>query len=182
MTVAQQTKAIVLALRDWCRANSGSVFVATDLLHLLDQLRSKPGAPRLGILFFEQQPRDPDRSENGRLDNTFKIVISRGRSLKLEPGQSLTEGSAGGKPMFDLVEEAREIILALRLDDRDPETPDTPGSINGEDTIPVYKGASLFEVQGMLLDAMELRVSLAAQGTVQPPSTTYWGAENTPPP
>jgi hypothetical protein len=159
MTIAENIKTIEAALAEWATGNGGSVFVASDVVDLIERLRMKPGAPRVGILFVDEEPRGLDVL--GRCDQGFKMVVSRGRSLKLQSGESLTEGAAGGKAMFDLVQEVKEVVLAIRLEPQDEE------QLEEEDTIPTYKGSGQFEVNGLLLDAYEVRVGFAAQGTVQ---------------
>jgi hypothetical protein len=158
MTIGEQAKMIERALAEWCKTNRGRAFIASDPLDCIDQLRQKPGTPTAAVLFDRREPRG--ELDTGRKDNFFKVVISRGRSLKLVPGESLTEGAAGGKPMFDLVEEAEAVVLGMRMDADD-------GGIDGEDTVPHHMGTGMFEVNGMLLDAYEVRFSLAAQATVQ---------------
>lgn len=163
MTIAEQSKAIVAALKDWAVPNKGRAFMAGDPIHLLDELRSKPGSPSAGVLFIEELARG-EHPELGRVDRSFKVVISRGRSFKLVPGESLTEGAAGGPPMFDLAEQAREIILAMRADAA--AMGDNPWS---EDQLPTYKGIRQFEINGMILDAYEVSFTIPAQITFQSP-------------
>ena len=161
MTIRDQSNLILEALAAWAAPRAGRAFIASDVIDCIEQLRLKPGVPAIALLWVDETP----RGENeflGRVDRTFKAVVSRSRGLKLQSGESLTQGSAGGPPMFDLVEEARELILSLRL-------PTEEGDVLGEDTVPCYKGSSPFEVQGLILDAIEIKFTLAAQITVQLP-------------
>ena len=158
MTIAEQINLLANALRPWAKANSGHVMVASDALDCFELLRTRPGTPTCAVLWYGREPMgEIDRL--GKKINQFKIVVSRGRSLKLIPGESLTEGAAGGAPMFNLVEQAEAIALSVRQDldeDADP-----------EDALPVHLGTGPFEVNGILLDAIEIRLSLVAQAPVQ---------------
>lgn len=157
MTTSEQAKMLERALTDWCKTNGGRAFVAGDALDCLDRLRSKPGVPTCAVLWTGREAVG-EIAELGRRVNQFKIVVSRGRGLKLEPGESLTEGTAGGKAMFDLVEEAEAVVLGLRVEDMD-----------GEFTVPDYRGTGPWEVNGVLMDAFEIRIGLYAQAVVQSP-------------
>lgn len=158
MTIAEQMKLVAAALEDWCKANRGRVFIASDVLAAIDELRARPGTPTVGLVFWSRDARG-ELGITGRKDNHYKCVVSRGRSLKLVSGESLTEGAAGGKAMFDLVEEAEDLVLSVRLPEED--------GFGGEDLVPTHEGTGLFEVSGMMLDAYEIRFSLAAQAEVQ---------------
>lgn len=158
MTIREQVKLVEAALASWVKANRGRVFVASDVLDCIEQLRARPGTPTCAILWNGRDPvGDIDRL--GKKSNKFKVVVSRGRSLKLVAGESLTEGAAGGSPMFDLVEQAEVVVLGVRQEVGEDDDP--------EDEIPVHEGTGPFEVNGMLLDAMEIRFSLASQAEVQ---------------
>ncbi len=157
MSISEQLNFLALSLIAWAERNKGRAFIAADALDAVDQLRATPGAPTLAILWTGRVPREPEHL--GRRDNQFKLIVSRGRSLKLIPGESLSAGSAGGRPLFDLVEEAENLVLSLRLEEGE--------SLGPDERMPVYQGTGQFEVAGLLLDAYEIRFTLAAQAPVQ---------------
>jgi hypothetical protein len=148
VTIAEQAKLLKATLDSWAQTLGASVGVAKDPVDLVNILRTRPGAPTVAILFTDEEPRT-DFDELGRVDRTFKLVLSRGQGFSLDTGAALTDGTAGGQPMFDLVEQARELIRAARFPEAEPR--------------PYYKGASQFEVQGFILDAYELRFALGTQ-------------------
>jgi hypothetical protein len=155
MTIAEQLKVVVVALTDWCRTNRGRAFPAGDVPHLLDELRMKPGVPSCAVMFWKEDPHG-EYPELGKVLRGFKVVISRYKGFNLVSGESLTEGASGGPAMFDLIEGAREACLAVRMEDE-----------SGELQVPQYQGTGPFEVQGLILDAFEIRFGLFAQITVQ---------------
>lgn len=150
MTIAAQLKQTRDTIADWARANRGRVVVASDLYHLVYLLRQSPGTLLAAILFHGEAKRG-DIEERGAVDRTFWVVITRGQGLKIEPGASLTDGVAGGKPMFDLIEEAREMIRGLSFD-----ADTTEVSVN-------YLGCEPFAADGFLVDAQKLTFSIGVQ-------------------
>ena len=151
MTIKEQMRLLEKALEPWAVANAGSVKVANDKPHLFQLLGTSPGAPRAAVYFVEERPRSKKFDDiAGRVDRKFWVCISRGRGFNAELGKSLTEGVAGGKPMFILVEEAREEVRAARQDDID-------------ETRPYYKGTYPIDLEDATVDAYYLEVVLAAE-------------------
>jgi hypothetical protein len=87
------------------------------------------------------------------VDRHFKLVLSRSRGFRIDTGESLSDssGPAGAKPMFDLIEEVREMVRQLKF------------SAETTEQIPDYRGAGPFEIQGFVLDAFEVRFSIGTQ-------------------
>jgi hypothetical protein len=152
MTIEGQTKLLLKALEPWAVDNGGSVKVANDKVHLFQLLGASPGAPRAAVYFVEERPRSRYFKDiAGKVDRKFWVCLSRGRGFNAELGKSLTEGVAGGKPMFVLVEQAREQVRAVRLDDQ-----------TDDDSRPVYKGTYPIEFKPATVDAYYLEVLLTA--------------------
>ena len=155
MTIAEQLKLVVAALSDWCQTNRGRAFAAGDVPHLLDELRMKPGVPSCGVMFWTEDPHG-EYPELGKVLRGFKVVISRYKGFKVVSGESLTDGASGGPPMFDLIQGAKQACLSVRVTDEE-----------GEMQVPQYQGIGPFEVQGLVLDAFEIRFGLFAQDEVE---------------
>jgi hypothetical protein len=150
MNIKEQIRLLEKALEPWAAANAGSVKVANDKLHLFQLLGASPGAPRAAVYFVEERPRSRRFDDMaGRVDRKFWICVSRGRGFNAALGKSLTEGVAGGKPMFALVEEAREEVRGVRQDDID-------------ETRPYYKGTYPINLEDATVDAYYVEVALAA--------------------
>jgi hypothetical protein len=150
MTIDGQTKLLLKALEPWAAANAGSIKVANDKPHLFQLLGTSPGAPRAAVYFVEEKPRSKKFNDiAGRVDRKFWVCVSRGRGFNAELGRSLTEGVAGGKPMFILVEEAREEVRGIRQEDID-------------EARPYYRGTQPIELEGATVDAYYIEIILAA--------------------
>lgn len=117
MKIAEQLKAFQTVLGKWAGKLGGSCRIAGDRSQLVGILSQAPGAPRVVLVFINEVPRgEMDAAEESRVDRELWAILSRGRGFKADSGDSLTEGSGGGKPMFDLAEEARDLIRTTMLD------------------------------------------------------------------
>lgn len=150
MTIAEQLKFIAAGLAAWGKENSGSVKIAHDVPHLFKILGEAPGAARAAILFAGETTRNERFAEiEGRVDRKFWIAFSRGYTLESYAGKSLVDGVAGGKPMFDLIEEGRTVLRLLRFEGTD-------------EPVPYYKSTELLTFEGVTLDAYRVEIEVAA--------------------
>lgn len=151
MTIAEQLLQLQAGLAGWCKENGGTVKIAHDVPHLFKILGDSPGTARVAILFAGEKIRDEVFSDvTGRVDRKFWIAFSRGYTLENYPGKSLVEGVAGGKPMFDLIEEGRTALRLVRFEDTD-------------EPIPYYKSTELLTFEGVTLDAYRIEVEVCAE-------------------
>jgi len=156
MNIAEQMEFLLKAVGPWAKQNGGSVKVANDKPHLFELLGAAPGAPRAAVYFVEEIARGNFTDITGKVDRRYWICISRGRGFNAALGKSLTEGVAGGKPMFVLCEEAREMARGVRLPDQ-----------TDDDTRPVYRGIFPIEFEGATVDAYYVEITLAADNPQQ---------------
>lgn len=142
------------ALDAWAKATEkgGYAEVASDPFHLLGLLSLRPGNVRATVLFTAENKRG-ELEETSMVDRGFAVIISRGRGLTLEPSASLVKGNAGGEPLFDLAESARDVVRGL--------------SFEGDTTevTPNYTGTEIFAVDGKAIDAYQLNFQI---GTLLP--------------
>lgn len=150
MTIREQLKFIAAQLQPWAGECKGRVEIAADAVHLFGILATTPGAPRVVVLFDGEDKRG-DYEELGKVDRKFMIVVSRGRGFVLNPGQSLTDGMAGGKPLYDLCEEGREMLRALVFDR------------TTTDGLPNYTGMSRLQMEGLNVDAYQINFMIGVQ-------------------
>lgn len=148
MTIDEHLKVLEACLEEWGKAAGCVVRVAGDEVTALDMLRSRPGVAS-GVIVFNEETPATDWDDLGKVERKFKVILSRGRGFNVNAGESITAGTGGGKAMSVLIEEAREKLRGLRLDEPDP-----------EDQAPGYLGTGQFQVQGFVLDAYEIRMVL----------------------
>ena len=156
MTIAEQINAIVDACNTWGQnGGSGSkAEAATDQVHffaiLTRGLSLKPGAVRVAVASDGETPRG-DIEELARVDRRITIGISRGRGMTLESATGLLKDTGAGEPLYNLAEEVREVISALAFD-----------GTTGE-RVAYYKGMRRIEVEGFLIDALQLTYDIGTQ-------------------
>ncbi len=148
MTIAEQLNFIADALKPWAEETKTRIEIALDPLHVIGLISTAPGAARV-ILMFDGEDKRGEFEESGRVDRKFLLVVSRGRGLTLQPGDALTQGVAGGKPLYDLIEEAREMVRALRFDEAE--------------TIPNYLATRRLTLGDNLVDAYQIEFSIGTQ-------------------
>jgi hypothetical protein len=134
----------------WAVGEALKVHIAQDPFHAVYLLTMTPQSGAV-IAMFESETKRGEFEEAGEVDRTFRVIITRGRGMKLEPGASLTDGVAGGKPMFELVEALVAVVRALEFD---PVTTET--HVNYRETKP-------FTMEGYTLDAYQVEFSIGCQ-------------------
>lgn len=151
MTINEQVLQIRDALATWAQEQKGRVEIAGDGAQLFSLLATSPGALR-AVILFDAETKRGDYEENAGVDRKFLVVVSRGRGFQLSLADNLTTGSAGGAPLFDLVEQAREIIRAQRFE---------TGML---EPIPDYKGTTRTQFEGLpATDAYQIEFTLGTQ-------------------
>jgi hypothetical protein len=150
MTIAEQLTMIREALDAWVRPLAGAARIAEDAVSLVGMLATAPGSPR-ALVLFDGEAKRGDIDELGRVDRRFLVVISRGRGLVDATEARLVETKIAGKPLFDLVEESREIVRAIRFDAETTEV------------IPSYVATRRTELDGLLVDAYQIEFSIGTQ-------------------
>lgn len=153
MTIGEHLKFIADALKAGGTESKATVEIAADAANLPGRLATAPGSPRLTVMFAAEQKRRACE-ETGAVDRHFLVVVSRGRGLTLQPGNALTEGASGGKPLYDLVEETRETLRNLRLTQP-----------NALESVPDYQGTRRFPLPDSAGDAYQIEFSI---GTLLP--------------
>lgn len=156
MTISEQLTFIAEQLKPWANDTKTRVEIAADPVHLLGLLATSPGAARVVVMFDAEEKRG-DYEELGRVDRKFLVVVSRGRGFALEPEQSLVEGVAGGRPLYRLVEEAREMIRAMRFS---PET---------TESLPNYLATRRLQVEEAAVDAYQIEFQIGVQLPLEQP-------------
>jgi hypothetical protein len=115
MKISDQTKYIRDSIEPWARTNGGTGEVARGIIHFFGILSTKQGSFRFAVKFKGEDKRG-DYEEAGMFDRKFWIAFSYGESMQIEKGKALVGGQAGGRPLFDMVEELRQIIRGLQFD------------------------------------------------------------------
>ena len=148
MSITDQLTQLRDALQAWAAKNKGAAEVASDPAHLFALLAQKPAGIRVALLFTGETAREPQ--EGGFVDRTFLIVLTQGRGFQL-PEQALTT-TAGRRPMFEFVEEARQLLRGVQFESETTEvTPD-------------FRSIGLFTLpDGTPVDAYQIEIAIGVQ-------------------
>jgi hypothetical protein len=153
MTIADQLKQLLQAFQEWNKQFPGVTGIASDMNDLIAQLqlRQTPGSVRVVIMFHREEKRG--RFEEGAfVDRYFWIVVTSPAGLKADPGARLMGGQAGGRPLYDVCESAREVIRQ------------TSFLAATTEVTPDYKGMEPLHInQTTLTDAVRLEFSIGTQ-------------------
>ncbi len=151
MKISDMLKYAQGQLEIWAKTQKGGrARIAADPVDLLEILTNTPGGICAAIMFHSEQKRGI-YEESGGVDRTFWVAITRGRGMRLHRGEELVQANAGGPPLYDLLEEARQQVRALQFDAATTEVS------------PDYKGTRPIQVEGYLLDAYIIEFSIFDQ-------------------
>lgn len=125
-SIKNQCLAIQAALDG--KIDGAPAYVANDFVHAWEILMNRPGTCKIAILFEDEKARVNFAGGDitGRVNRYIDVMISRGRGLKDFRSGNLTQGTSGGRPLFDLAEEMRDILRLIRFD---PVTDEPPNYI-----------------------------------------------------
>lgn len=165
MTITEQLLALRESFAEWAQGyRGGTAEVASDPFHLFALLAAKPGAVR-ACLFFKEELKRGEHEEAGVVDRTFVAVISRGRGFQREPADSLIVDGRPGTPLFEIVEDARQLIRSFEF----------PADVT--EVRPDVKRIELFPMPGdAVVDAYQIEFSIGCQ--LDEPSSQALGVEN----
>lgn len=120
LTIKQMLNQLQAIFASYCAVNGGgNAVVCNDLTHMWAALLQGPTQLRILCVYLGETIRNtgtPGPAILGMVDRRFGIVVTRGRSLQINRGDSLTMDNAVGAPLFDIVEECRDICRGLLFD------------------------------------------------------------------
>lgn len=154
MKISEQIKFIVAHLNEYLETE-GEAFACSDLVHMWQQLLNKSNGLRVLVMYAGESLREnfPGASVTGRVDRRFTVLVTRGRALTVERGTPLINSGAWGEPLYDMVENVRDMCRSFLMD---PNTTERPID---------YIGINLFnsEGSGQLFDAYQIEFSVGTQ-------------------
>jgi hypothetical protein len=165
--IRAQLEQVHAALDTWARGERGRAEIASDPFHLFSLLLENPGGVRAIVQFQGETIRGME--EASLVDRTFLVVISRTRPLSVDASASLVKTTTGGgaRPLFDLVEDARQIIRGLQFDAEAPaDSGYGPTAQATTEITPLVRSVQPLSVpDGVLSDAYQIEFSI---GTLLP--------------
>lgn len=122
MTISEQLSIIQNNLSNWAKDLNGKAIIAHNLNMMWLVSANNSTEPKAVIAYAGEEIRGDLAvgASLGRVDRNFEVMISRGKGFTADRGQTLVNEDIGqGRPFYDLLEEAREIIRQLPLGSED---------------------------------------------------------------
>lgn len=154
MTIVEQAKDIKEAFDSWATSEGGRCIVACNIYDMWDMAANNAQGPRAILAYFGETARGdfPTAAILGRVDRHWQLAVVRPQGAASPRGSQLTDQVGNGRPFYDLVEEARDIIRATMLDPNWCEHPID------------YRGIkSMQMVNGQVLDGYIIEFSIGTQ-------------------
>jgi len=117
-SIKDQLIVIQSNLSNWAKDMKGTAIIAHDLNHMWIVSANNSESPKAVIAFAGEEIRGDLAlgATLGRVDRNFEVMISRGKGFTADRGQTLVKDDVStGRPFYDLLEEARDIVRNLPL-------------------------------------------------------------------
>jgi hypothetical protein len=166
VTIKDQLGDIYSIYSTWCTGQGvGKVFICSDMYHLWAQLFNNEQAFKILVMYNGEVQRVnfPGGAITGRVDRKFLTVVSRGRGLAVvDRGLPLVSDYQNARPLFDIVDELRDLTRAIFFD---PQWCERPMD---------YVGIRPFNTEGsgMIIDAYQIDYSVGTQLMMIAPGDT----------
>lgn len=127
-------------------------FIASDKVHAWEILKNLPGTSKIAVGFESEKARVNFAGGDitGRVNQYLYATISRGRGLAQTRSDNLIYGTGGGRPLFELAEEMRDVLRVMRFNPANDEVPD-------------YVGMDTWNVEFWGIDALEVKIWVGTQ-------------------
>ena len=167
MKIADQLAGIRNVFDLWLQdsEHKGKVFICSDLYHLWGILFDNVETLKVLVMYNGETQRTtfPGGALTARVDRRFLVVISRGRGLSVvDRGLPLVASYQNARPLFDIVDEARDVCRGLIWDAAFTERPTDFDGIRPFNT----------EGSGMIVDAYQIEFHVGTQLFMLDPQPT----------
>lgn len=100
------------SLQTYMATQSGKAIIASDELHAWEYTQSNENFPKAILLYQGDELRSdyPLAAIEHISKISFSCIVSRNRSLTQDRGAALTRPVGNARPLFEIVEEVRDII------------------------------------------------------------------------
>jgi hypothetical protein len=113
LTITQILKQLVEALHHWGHGVKATVTIARDPFNVLEILAATPTGFRL-VVHWVGDDNISDLDELPLSDNEIEVILSYNLGLTNRPDLTLIQGTPDRPPLYDLVDQLRAFVLAIR--------------------------------------------------------------------
>jgi len=150
ITISQTANLIQDALQDWARPYGGVASIASNLKDLWNQASMNSQTPRILICFNGETARGSFEqiSRWHRVDRSWIIAVTKGRGYYSNRGDSLSNGMSVEMPLFDAVENVRDVVRFLT-------------TISEETPSPDYRNTKPMQLGNLIVDGYTIEITTA---------------------
>jgi hypothetical protein len=162
MTIEETMKLLLGPLKFYASRVKGIADIVSDELHLWYYCYNSEDVPKLLLIYNGDKIRGDFKvaALNSMSDFDFDLVVSRNRGLQVDRAQSLAFNAGNAKPLFQIVEEARNLIRCIN-------TPVGTGLVEW----PIdYRGTDKWQMPGWIMDGYRVHFSVP---NFLPPQSQY---------
>jgi hypothetical protein len=117
-TIGSQLKTIQGALSDFASEDGGVAYIARDLRHMWQVAMQRTNTLSVIVAYNGEDARVnyEGGQVTGRVDRHFIVLLTRGRGMQQDRSLDLTDQVGNARPLYDLVDQATDIVRALVFD------------------------------------------------------------------
>ena len=125
MTINEQGHRILEIAHGWAADDGGRAELMFSLAHLWRMSANKASAPYVMVCYNGEDQREnfPGGAITGRVDRHWIVALRRDRQLNQNPGDSLSESRQNARPLYDLVDEMRDLCRSILFSPQNEERP-----------------------------------------------------------
>jgi hypothetical protein len=120
MTISAQLIALRDSVKNWASLHGGSVTISSSPPQFDELAFNRPGSVCCAWSFVEEIPHG-DTPEIRVVRRTYRLTVMTTQSFGILPEDELVETGQSGAPLFDMLEEIREIVCWTQFQDNAPE-------------------------------------------------------------
>lgn len=150
ITISQEANLIQEELQTWVRQYGGTAAVVSNLKELWNQASMNSQVPRILICYNGESSRGTfsQISTWHRVDRSWLIAVTKGRGYYSNRGDSLSNGLNVEMPLFDAVENVRDVVRFMQ-------------NISEETPSPDYRSTKPMQMGNLVIDGYLIEITTA---------------------
>jgi len=150
ITISQEANLIQANLQEWVGQWGGSAEVVSNLRELWNQAALNSQSPRILVVYNGEVARGSFEqiSRYHRVDRSWLIAVTKGRGYFSNRGASLSEHAQIEMPLFDVIENVRDLVRFMDY-------------ISEETPHPDYRSIKPMQLGNLVVDGYLIEITTA---------------------
>ena len=150
ITISQEANLIQEALQEWVRPYGGQAHIVSNLKDLWNQAALNSQTPRILICYNGEQSRGSFEqiARWHRVDRSWLVAVTKGRGYYSQRGDTLSNHLNVEMPLFDVVENVRDVVRFME-------------TISEETPMPDYRGIKPMQLGNLVVDGYLIEITTA---------------------